>query len=156
MTAELQIVLWGAAAALPVVLNLTTERAADAKGLSMMILLIWVMGRVFGALYTPPESMQWYPVVDSLAGITCFVAWRARPAPWKLGLVGCFLFQCALHAAFWLAWPTPGSLLRYVVANNIIFACELCLVGGPGVAHGARLVGRMLSGRARARRHAGA
>lgn len=156
MSTELQIVLWGVAVALPVLLNTVTGRHPDAVGLSVMILLIWAMGRVFGALYTPPESMQWYPVVDCAAGITCFVAWRERPALWKLGLVTAFVLQCALHAAFWLAWPAAGSLLRYIVFNNIIFAWELCLVGGPGVVALARDVGFRLSRRSRARRHAGA
>jgi len=132
MTAELQIALWGAATCGPVLLNTATKRSADALGLSSMILLTWVMGRVLNALYTPPESMSLYPVIDMLAGATVFSAWATRPRWWKLALVALFTAQCALHAAFWLAWPSPGSLVRYLWVNNSLFALQLICVGAPG------------------------
>lgn len=144
MTAELQTTLWGVAVMIPVVLNIATKRDADALGISAMILLIWTISRVFWALYTPPESMAWYPVIDSLAAGTCLTAWVTIRRWWKLALVVLFTTQCVLHAAFWLTWPEYQSLLRYVVANNILFALELLCVAAPGGSHVARdLVSRM-------------
>lgn len=154
MSAELQIALWGVAVCTPVLLNIATKRSADALGLSGMILLMWVMGRVLGAVYTPPESMSFYPVMDAMAGATAFYAWSSDRRAWKLGLVILFTAQCALHVAFWLAWPSPGSLLRYLWVNNSLFALQLICVGSPGVRDVARRLVGWLSRRPWARHHA--
>lgn len=157
MTPELQVSLWGFAAAAPVLLNIFTRRSSDALGLSGMILLIWVMGRVLWALYTPPDSMALYPVIDAMAGATAFGAWATRRQAWKIALTWLFVLQCALHAAFWVAYPTVqsgGILLRYLQLNNAIFACQLICVGAPGGVQLSRDVSGWLSRRAWFRDHA--
>lgn len=153
MPASTQLLLWGIAVCIPVILNLAAKKT-DAVGLSAMLLLTWVFGRVTAALYPVPEAMSLYPIVDAACGITAFVAYRSRPALWKLLLASLFMLQCILHVAFWAAWPAPGSLYRYVFANNALFLLELLCVSGPGgfsvVAH---LVGSGVPDRLRPFRH---
>lgn len=143
MDARYQVMLWGLAVCVPLLLSLGT-RKTDALGLSAVLLLTWCFGRVTSALYSPPESMALYPLVDAMCAITAFAAWRTRPAPWKFILGSLFVLQCALHFAFWIAWPMSGSLYRYVVANNILFALELVIVSVPG---GRDVVARAAGGR---------
>lgn len=156
MSYEVQILMWGAAAIIPVLLNLHTKRT-DALGLSVMMLLTWVLGRITGALYSPPESMALYPIVDMACGIICFAAWATQRAWWKLALTGLFGLQCLLHAAFWLAWvadPTDkATLYRYVLANNLVFASELIIVAGGAVGDVARSSSHWVLDRARSVRH---
>ena len=154
MPVETQIALWALAVIAPVLLNLTTKRSTDALGLSAMLLLTWCFGRITGAFYSPPESMALYPVVDAFAGATAFVAWRTRRAWWKLALVGLFLGQCTLHAAFWLAWPQDGSLYQYVLTNNVLFIAELITVSVPGGAHVLGRIVDRLPGQSRSVHHA--
>ena len=154
MPVSQQIMLWTLAVIAPVILNLSIRRGSDALGLSAMLLLAWCLGRITGALYSPPESMALYPIVDALSGAIAFVAWRTRPAWWKLALVGLFVTQSTLHAAFWLAWPQGASLYHYVLVNNVLFIGELITVSVPG---GAYVLGRTLgylSDRARGVHHA--
>lgn len=135
MTSELQLALWGVATVTPLAINIATKRGPDALGLSCMIVLIWTLGRVFGALYSPPESMSWYPLIDMLAGLTALTAWQSRKAWWKLALAYLYVGQCAAHLSFWAAWPADGSLLRYLWVNNTLYACQLICVAYPGVRH---------------------
>lgn len=146
MSAELQILLWGIATVSPLFLNLATKREADAIGLSAMLLAGWCFGRLLGVMFTPPESMTLYPVMDFAFGVVTLAAWRSQRAWWKLGIVGLLLAQCAGHLAFWIAWPADGSLYRYVLANNVLFALELLSVSVPGGLHVAdHLVGSLSS-----------
>ncbi len=139
MAPELQIAAWGAATLAPFLLNSATHRSADSVGLAAMIILTWVAGRVFWALWSPPEAMQLYPAVDALAGSAAFTAWLTRKATWKLLLTGLFLIQLMLHVAFWASWPSEDSLPRYLWANNLCYALQLVVVAWPG---GRELVAR--------------
>lgn len=133
MDIGIQLMLWGIAVSIPVIVNLLLKRS-DALGLSAMLLLTWVFGRISGALYSPPESMALYPVVDAACGITAFVAWKTKKAPWKLALTGLFIVQCCTHLAFWVAYPTDNaSLWRYIAINNLWFGLGLVCVAGGGV-----------------------
>lgn len=154
MPIEIQAILWGLAAAVPALLNLGTNRSPDAIGLATMVFLTWVVGRVFWAFYSPPEAMQWYPVIDMMAGITALMSWQRRPAVWKGALVALFMGQLCLHAAFWMAWPAEGSLYRYILFNNLFFAAQLVCVGSPGVGHVAALAVSRVSRGARTGHHA--
>lgn len=154
MSVGIQIMLWGIAVSIPVIVNLLAKRS-DALGLSAMLLLTWVFGRITGALYSPPESMALYPVVDAACGVTAFIAWRTHRAPWKLALVGLFVLQCCTHLAFWVAYPTDNaSLWRYIAINNLWFSLELVCVAGGGVWDVARGALSHLLGRSRSSRHA--
>jgi hypothetical protein len=132
MTYEAQLAAWGAATMAPFILNLGMRRGPDAVGLSIMLVLIWVLGRVFWSLWSPPASMQLYPLIDAAAGMTAFTAWMTRPTWWKLVLTGLFLVQLALHVAFWAAQPVEGSLSRYIALNNLCYAMQLVVVAWPG------------------------
>ncbi len=128
MSPQAQEFIWLLAVLAPVLVCLLAK-ATDALGLAAMLLLTWCLGRVLWAFYTPPESMQLYPVIDAICGGVAFAAWRSQRAFWKLCLVALFIGQCALHAAFWLSQPQQASALyRYIVANNILFASELMVV----------------------------
>lgn len=156
MSYEIQLLLWGVAVCLPVMLNIMTKRV-DAVGLSAMLLLTWCFGRITAALYSPPESMTFYPLVDAACGVTAFAAWVTRRAWWKLALTGLFGLQLALHASYWVSWvidPTDkAALYTYVLANNLVFASELLLVGGGALVDVARGIGHGMLDRARAVRH---
>ncbi len=128
MPAEHQIILWGVAACTPVVLSFAFKRLL-ALGVATLLLMGWVLARVISVFWGPPESMVLYPLLDALFGAITFAAWKRRAEPWLIVLTGLFLFQCVLHAAFWLAYPAPRSLYVYVVANNAIFALELLTAG---------------------------
>lgn len=153
MTPQQQVLAWGLATATPLIINAATRRGPDAKGLSVMLLWIWVACRVCGALYTPPESVQWYPLMDVMAGAVCLAAWRTERALWKLVLVGLFVLQLAGHTAFWIhvlrvGWPgakDDGGFYRYVAINNTLCALELLTASSPGVWHVARRFGDRLS-----------
>ncbi len=80
MTSTAQVIAWGIATVAPLILNMSMKRGPDAIGLSAMLLLIWVLGRVSWALWTPPESMAINPFVDAVAGMTVFAAWLSRRA----------------------------------------------------------------------------
>jgi hypothetical protein len=156
MSPAIQVLLWGIATALAVLVNFRRQGDPDALGLAVMILLIWIMGRVTGALWSPPQSMASYPVIDFIAGCVAATAWSTRPAPWKIVLAGLFLLQCLGHAAFWSArfFHGPGvDLLTYTAANNCIFAVQLAVVGWQGVHDGilAGSAGPRMRRRARAR-----
>ena len=151
MSAEIQTALWGAATFLPVGLNLLGKRESDALGLSVMIVLIWVLGRVFWAFYPIPDCVNLYPVIDGLAAITCFTAFASRRATWKAVLGSLFLAQLALHTAYAIAYvrdPGIPIFYRYIGENNIIYALELFCAAWPGGQHvGARDLFRRLSHR---------
>lgn len=138
MSPELQTTLWGFAAVAPLMLNMITRRGPDARGLSAMIVLIWAWGRLMHAIYTVPECMALYPLVDSIAGATAFTAFMTKKRGWKLLLTAFYLLQVMLALAFWMAWPHPGSLYTYILWNNWAFAGQLLCVAWPGglsVAH---------------------
>lgn len=144
MTHDAQIAAWAGATAAPLVLNFLTKQRPDAIGLSAMLVLIWCLGRVFSALWLLPESMALYPLIDALAGMTAFYAWSTRPQPWKLVLTSLYVGQCAAHLAFWTAWPLEGSLVRYLWANNFLYALQLLCVASPGAVHVSSLFLRSL------------
>lgn len=163
MSALVQVALWGLASAVPVVLAYLTHKMA-ALGLATMLLLGWCLGRVLGALYTLPESVGLYPLIDAAFGLLAFASWRQERAPWKLVLVSLFVFQCAGHAAFWLAYPGGLStgksaeiVYRYLASNNVLYGLELLTVAwAGGVGDLARRVFSSLPRGAGPRHHAGA
>lgn len=163
MPAILQVALWGAASLLPVVMAYLTHKLA-ALGLSTMLLLGWCFGRVLGALYSTPESMALYPLIDATFGALAFLSWRQGREAWKLVLVGLFVTQCAAHAAFWLAYEQTATraaafaiLYSYVSTNNVLYALELLTVAwAGGVRDLARRLLDGLPGRAGPHHHAGA
>lgn len=163
MSASVQIALWGVAAALPVVIAYAHHRL-PAMGLGTMLVLGWCVGRLSGALLEPTDAVRLYPVMDALFGALAFLAWRQKREAWKLVLVGLFMTQCTLHAAFWLAYPVGGIppeiaqavLFRYIVANNMLFASELiCVAWAGGVDEWGRRARALLFGRPGALRHVG-
>lgn len=154
MTYEAQIALWGTATALPLAFNVIAKRGADAIGLSTMLVLIWTLGRILSTVWTVPENLALNPLIDCLAGMTTFIAWRTQPALWKLVLTGLYVGQSVAHLSFWAAWPAPGSLLEYLRVNNSIYALQLLVVASPGGVHVARSLCRSLPRRAGHLRHA--
>lgn len=162
MTEAGQIAVWGIAAAVPVAIAYAHHRLA-AMGLGTMLVLGWCAGRLAGALLEPTDAVRLYPVMDAVFGALAFLAWRQKREAWKMVLVGLFMTQCTLHAAFWLAYPPDGVppevaqpiLFRYIVANNLLFACELfCVAWAGGVDEWGRRVRALLFGRPGALRHA--
>lgn len=146
MGAEAQVMVWGAAVILAVALNYRQKGDPDAFGLSVMLLMIWVMGRITWAVWSPPQSQALYPLIDYAAGCACFWAWQTKPAPWKLIMAMTFMVQLALHAIFWAA-PVVFSTesvgqYTYTSALNAIFAMQLLIVGWRGVRDGV-LAGRI-------------
>lgn len=153
MSAGAQIVMWLIATLIPMGINLNT-RDPDARGLSMVLALVWLFGIVMTSLYPVPLSMRLLPVVDLAAGLTIFLAWHSRPAVWKLMLVWLFMLQLLAHCAFWAHYvvlPSDEATVRYIVALNAIFALQLLTVAYPG----ARNVGALLVDRLRPRARLG-
>ncbi|RAK68834.1 hypothetical protein [Phenylobacterium kunshanense] len=114
-------------------------RRLDAQVMATMLLIGWCFGRIMGVFLSPPQSMQLYPLIDLCFGVFAFLSWRRDPRLWKLGLVGLLLAQSAGHAAFWLAYGDTlppreayAVIIRYMVANNAIFAAQLLLVAWAG------------------------
>lgn len=165
MSAQAQTALWAVAVLLPFALNAWVGKRPDAIGLSGMLIIGWGFQRVCWAIWTPPEAMQFYPLMDAAFGLTALSAWITARRFWKLVLACVFATQCALHAAFWLGWenaflflvgqPTSASaLLRYIQLNNVAFALELCIVAWPGGLDVARSLVSGLPARAWHRHHA--
>ncbi len=141
MSAETQILLWSIAVLAVVGLN-AFSKDPDAKGMAIVLALIWATSNVLAAFYTPPESMRLYPIMDLAGGLVAYAAWMRRHAVWKLATAWLFFAMCLVHVAFWLheaiaefsrgAVP-PGSLLTYVAALNVFTALQLAFVGSSGV-----------------------
>jgi hypothetical protein len=140
MDVHAQIALWFIATIFPFCLNSLVNRNPDAIGLSGMIVVGWCFERICWVIWSPPEAMTLYPVMDVVLGLTTLAAWGTRPAWWKLALTAAFLFQCCLHVAFWGAYPLGGaSVARYEAVLNCSYAVELCLVASSGLGHVARM-----------------
>lgn len=163
MSPGAQIALWGAFAVAPVLIAYRYHRLA-ALGLSTMLVLGWCTGIVSATLLGEVEALHLNPIMDAVFGALAFLCWRQERAWWKMALVCMFVVQCALHAAFWLAYPQNGFppevagpiLYRYTVANNVLFACELlCVSWAGGVDEWGRRVSAALFGRLGPFRHAG-
>lgn len=141
MSADLQIALWGVAVLLPFMINVAFGRSPDGLGLSGMLIFGWALQRVSWALWSPPEAMQLYPIMDALFASVCFGAWATSLRGWKLLLGGLLVVQCGLHVDFW-ANPATTRLLPYIRANNILFAVQLLVAASPGVGHGIAILAR--------------
>lgn len=140
MAPGVQVMLWGAAVIATVALNYRHKGDPDAFGLSVMLLMIWVMGRIMWAILAPPQSQAMYPLFDFLGGATAFLAFQTRIAWWKLALSLFFLAQLCLHSLFWaskaLQLPVTINQYEYTAINNAIFAMQLSVVGWRGVRDG--------------------
>lgn len=158
-----QLVLWGVAAAAPVILSWVTRRL-PVQVVATMLLGGWCVGRVLGAFLDPPESMMANPAIDLVFGVAIFMFWRKDREVWKLVIVGLLIGQCAAHAAFAMAYDPGLSPLaewevvtRYKAANNVLFALQLLTVTwAGGLDELVRRLRARLPGRARSGRHAGA
>lgn len=132
MTPEQQVAVWFLATLLPFCVNGFFGQRPDAVGASAMMIIGWGFQRVCWAIWSPPEALQLYPLIDLAFGMTMLGAWGSEKRAWKLILGVLFLVQCALHASFWFH-PVAGSLLRYLGLNNMLYALELCVAASPGV-----------------------
>jgi hypothetical protein len=158
-----QLIAWGIAVVVPFGLSWATRRL-DAQVMATMLMIGWCFGRVMSVFLSPPQSMQLYPFIDLCFGLFAFLAWRRTRHIWKLVLVGLLLSQSAGHAAFWLAYgdtlPSKEAhaiLIRYMVANNVMFAAQLLVVAwAGGVDDLARGLLSLLSRVLRVGRHLGA
>lgn len=156
MTPDQQIALWAMATILPFGINGMFTKNPDAIGIGGMLVIGWCMERVCWTIWTPPEATQLYCLMDLAFGVTVLLSWLGDRRPWKLILVALFIFQCALAAAFWGAYPTDtGFFRRYIELNNTAYALELAVTALPGVGCVAGLVGHWLFDPAHAGRHAG-
>lgn len=155
MTAQAQIALWGFATVFPFVLNVRAKQGPDAVGLAGMLVVIWCIGRVLWALWSPPECLSLYPVLDSIAAVIAFTAWMSQPQGWKIILCALFVAQDCLHLAFWAAWPQASNLHAYLALNNTLFIGQLMCAASPGVGHVARSALRALLDRGGYLHHAG-
>lgn len=155
MSPEQQLAAWALAVIAPFCLNAFFNRHPDAVGLSAMMIVGWGFQRVCWTIWTPPEAMQFYPIMDAAFGLTALGAWSTQKSVWKLVLSLLFVIQCSLHASFWLS-PATASLLRYIAINNILFALELSVVASPGVGSALAILARHRGARsAWLRPHAG-
>lgn len=142
MSHELQILIWGAAVVATVGVNFFDRKNPDALGVALMILMLWVSGRVIGLFYDPPASMQFDSVTDMAAGLVVLAAWWTRRSSWKLATAVLFLVMILNHAAFWLSPRGEDAFLWYLKLRNTLFALQLICVAGPGV----RYVGDRVAG----------
>lgn len=145
MDAQQQIATWFVATIAPFCLNAIFKRDPDAIGLAGMIIVGWCFERVCWVVWTPPEAMQLYPLMDLAFGLTTLTAWGTRPVWWKMALAAVFLFQCCVHTAFWFAYPTDAPfVIRYVAVLNYSYALELILAASSGLGHALAVLGRAL------------
>lgn len=137
---------WAILAVLPLVVNLMAAKGsfsvlADAIGLSAMLALLWALVNMIDAVWTLPSNKSLHPVLHLAMGALIMCAWRSHRERWKLVLAGCYLAQCSLHAAFWLAWagqPSQHMLFLYVAGLNVLFACQVAVLAWPAGLHVAR------------------
>ena len=152
MPAETQLLAWSIAVLAMMAFN-TFSQDPDAKGLAILMALVWAMSNVLAALYEPPESMRLYPVMDVVAGVAAYAAWMRRRAVWKIVLAWLFFAQCLVHVAFWLhearaefvrEATDAGNLVTYVMALNVLTALQLGCTGSSGVGSvGVRVLDRL-------------
>ena len=95
MNESAQILSWALGVSIVVGVNLFNRKDPDALGLSMMLLIMWVISNVLAAFYAPPDSMRLYPFMDLAGGLTAYVAYKTRKAWWKLGLAYLLLIQAS-------------------------------------------------------------
>jgi hypothetical protein len=117
----------------------------DAFGISVMIVLIWVITNIMAVLFDPPTSKTLHWLVDFVGLSVCMISWRTHREAWKLILAGLYLTQLGLHAAFWTEWETQphGNMLyNYILCLNITWLLQLVVNAWPGGRH---VAGRLLA-----------
>lgn len=152
------LLMWAFAVLALVAVN-TQARDPDAKGLSLAMVFIWAISTVLVCLYTPPESMRLFPVMDLLGGLTALLGYRRRPALWKRVAAHLFFIQCLVHVAFWahqvrddwVKHPTDLDTVGvYVALLNVTTGLLIACLAFPGVHD---VGSRVLSSVRRASRH---
>lgn len=109
------------------------SRNVDLVGAGGMLLGFWLFGRILHAVLVPPWAMAAYTIIDPIGAIIWASIWFHRPERWKFVFACCFVAQCVLHAAFWLAGNhSAETLYKYIWANNGVYILELLTVAAVG------------------------
>jgi hypothetical protein len=149
MSVDLQIALWGLAVCSPFAVNLSIRKDVDAIGISGMLVLIWIAGRVLWVALGPPDCAALNPVIDAVAGATVFGAWLTRKALWKLALCSLYIGQIALAFDYAWHWDSRELFISYLQLNNTLFVGQILCVLFPGAVDVARSICRCMPHRPR-------
>ncbi len=141
--------LFAALVVIPLALNWAASRYdfknyADAYGVSVMLVLFWIITNLMQFIFSPPTSKLLHPLIDFGGLAFCLLSNRANPEKWKVILGGLFLTQLGLHGLFWVEWATQPArymLYNYQLGVNIVWLLELAVTGSPG---GRYVVGRVV------------
>lgn len=111
------------------------SRHGEAFGIGLTILAVWTAQMILAAFLPIPERAGFNALLDFSAGLTVLSSWMSRRAAWKLSLLGLYLGQIYLSAAFWWGWEIFNHAIRYgdyVRANNVVWLLEIVVVSVGG------------------------
>lgn len=125
---------------------------ADTLACAAMLFMTWCISNTLVALYEPPKSWLFFPIMDAICGAVVMGMWFSKPAPWKLVLTGLFVLQCCAHLAFWLQGNrSHGVMFTYAVVLNLTFCAQLLVTAWPGGTYVGSRLGDILAVSARTR-----
>lgn len=79
-------------------------------------------------------QFQWWIAFDTVMGLTCIIMWRQRRMVWLRHLYYLYILQLALHCIYQTALAFGSNIgYAYVAALNILFLCQLYILGKDGV-----------------------
>lgn len=129
------------------------RKYADLMGVSVLLLVVFVVNNVIVTLFDFPDAILASPVLDLALAVMIFRSWEANRDPWKVVLVAALVAQLMLHLSAVALWRTDAltqsGLHLYVVSVNAFFTLQLLTLGSVGAGHGLDCLRRWVSDRGR-------
>ncbi len=129
------------------------QRYADLMGVSVLLLVVFVVQNVIVTLFDFPDAILASPILDLALAAMIFRSWEENREPWKVVLVASLVAQLVLHVAAIALWRTDAltqsGLHLYLVSVNAFFILQLLTLGSVGAGHGLDCLRRWVSDRGR-------
>lgn len=108
-------------------------RSEDTLGAALLLSGLWVIWNLSHWLIHRPYN-QFFPVLDGASCMALAWTWRRRLRPWKVGLIGLFLADCAVHAVyFYRGSHSHAARYNYDLIQNILYVGQLLCVSSVGI-----------------------
>jgi hypothetical protein len=116
------------------------RKYADLMGVSVLLLVAFVVQNLIVALFRFPEAVLASPVLDVALAVMVYRSWLEHGERWKVVITASLVAQLTLHVAVIALWRnealTQHGLHLYVVVVNAFFIVQLFTLGSVGAGHG--------------------
>jgi hypothetical protein len=116
------------------------RKYADLMGVSVLLLVAFVVQNLIVALFRFPDAVLASPVLDVALAVMVYRSWLEHREGWKVIITGSLVAQLTLHVAVIALWRNEGltehGLHLYLVAVNSFFIVQLFTLGSVGAGHG--------------------